>query len=195
VTTIARAATAPAPFVTAAADLAGFAWSAEVTAEPLPSPRGIAPYSAALEADLTDSQGFEATGRLILLHDPDGNPAWDGDFRLVTFARAPIDGETEFHPMRAHVGWSWLIDALNSHGAAFRAPSGTVTVATSTHFGGLDSQPSHSDLELRASWTPDLPDGTGLTDHVAAWQDLLRMMAGVPPQTANVVPLTWDGRR
>ena len=32
------------------------------------------------------------TGRLILLHDPDGNDAWGGGtFRCVAYARAEID--------------------------------------------------------------------------------------------------------
>lgn len=193
-TLIAPAPTTPDAFAAAVAELTGFAWSAEVTADTLPSPRGIAPYSAAIEADLTDGQGNDANGRLILLHDPTGNPAWEGEFRLVTFARAPIDQDTQFDPLRAHVGWSWLIDALTGHGAGFRVPSGTVTVASSTHFGGLEDQPSHSDIELRASWTPELADGEGLGPHLAAWQDLLRLMAGLPPASANIVPLLWGSR-
>jgi hypothetical protein len=188
VTLIAPAPSTPVPFETATSELAHFRWSPEVSVEPLPPPRAIAPYAYALEADLA-----EGSGRLILLFDPAGNPAWDGEFRLVTFAKAPIDGETVYDQWRAEVGWSWLIDALTGHEATFHAPSGTVTVVSNTHFGGLDAQPGHAEIELRASWTPDLDEGRGLAAHVAAWQDLLRMMAGLPPDTANVVTLV--GRR
>jgi hypothetical protein len=192
---IAPAPVTPAAFSSAVSELGSFAWADGVTIEALPAPRGIAPYSAALEAELADCQGNESSGRLILLYDPAGNPAWDGDFRLVTFAKAPIDAETVFDQWRAPVGWSWLVDALAGHEAAMAAPSGTVTIISSTHFGGLDAQPSEAELELRASWTPRLDEGRGLGPHLAAWQDLLRLMAGLPPHTANVVPLTWDLRR
>ena len=38
------------------------------------------------------------TGRLILLHDPAGNDAWDGTFRCVAYARADIDPELGLRP-------------------------------------------------------------------------------------------------
>ena len=60
------------------------------------------------------------TGRIILLHDPAGNDAWDGDFRCVAYARAEIDVELITDPMLAAVGWSWLTDALDAHGAVLR---------------------------------------------------------------------------
>jgi len=185
----------PAAFEVARHQLASFAWCAEVTVDSLPAPRGIAPFSAAIEADLTDGLGNESSGRLILLHDPAGNPAWSGDFRCVTAAQAPIDEETVADPYRAEVGWGWLMDALTGHDARFTEPSGTVTITASTPFGGLRQQSSQADIELRASWTAQLDDGDGLARHLAAWQDLLRLMAGLPPLAANIVPLAWGVRR
>jgi hypothetical protein len=196
VTSIAPAPATPAVFVTAATALRTFPWDLAVTAVALPAPRGIAPYSAAIEADFDDGDDAQAgTGRLILLHDPAGNPAWDGDFRLVTFAQAAIDPVTLLEPLRAAASWGWLIDALTGHDAEFAAPSGTVTVTCSTHFGGLEARPISAEIELRGSWTPRLDEGQGLAPHLAAWQDALRLMAGMPPLNDEVVPLAWSAGR
>jgi hypothetical protein len=184
VTTIAPATAAPAAFAAAATQLKDFAWCDEAIIEALPAPRAIAPYALALEADLAD-----ASGRLILLHDPEGNPAWDGDFRLVTFAKAPIDAINLQDVLITDLIWSWLTDALDGHGAPFRAPSGTVTLIASAHYGGLADQPGHCEAELRASWTPDLGADDNLDRHLAAWQDLLLTMAGLPVIAPNVVEL------
>ena len=94
------------------------------------------------------------SGRLVLLHDPAGNAAWQGTFRCVTFARADVDPEMVTDPLLASVGWSWLIDALASHGAEYSAPSGTVTSVSSESFGGMADEPPRAEIEVRASWTP-----------------------------------------
>ena len=39
-----------------------------------------------------------APGRIILLHDPAGNDAWDGTFRCVAYARAEIELELDHRP-------------------------------------------------------------------------------------------------
>ena len=44
------------------------------------------------------------TGRIILLHDPAGNDAWEGTFRCVAYARAEVDLEQAIDPMLAAVG-------------------------------------------------------------------------------------------
>ena len=95
-----------------------------------------------------------AAGRLVLLHDPAGNAAWQGTFRCVTFARAEVDPEMVSDPLLAQVGWSWLLDALASHGAEFVAPSGTVTSVSSESFGGMADEDPSAEVEVRASWTP-----------------------------------------
>ena len=43
------------------------------------------------------------SGRLVLLHDPAGNAAWGGTFRLVTFARAEVDPEMVTDPLYREV--------------------------------------------------------------------------------------------
>ena len=94
------------------------------------------------------------TGRIILLHDPAGNDAWDGTFRCVAYARAEIDLELVTDPMLAAVGWTWLTEALDAHGAAYAAASGTVTRVASESFGGMADEGGTAQLEIRASWTP-----------------------------------------
>jgi Protein of unknown function (DUF3000) len=105
----------------------------------------------------------------------------------VTFARADLDPEMVTDPLLAGVGWSWLIDALDGHGAHYDAPSGTVTSVSSESFGGMAGEPPRAEIEVRASWTPLLEEGAGLNPHLAAWAELLCTLAGLPPLAAGVV--------
>ena len=84
-----------------------------------------------------------------------GNDAWDGTFRCVAYARAEIDLELITDPMLAAVGWSWLTEALDAHGAAYAAASGTVTRVATESFGGDGRRRrARAQIEIRASWTP-----------------------------------------
>ena len=53
------------------------------------------------------SEDEVATGRLVLLHDPDGQDAWNGTLRVVTYVAAELEPEMAGDPMLAAVGWSW----------------------------------------------------------------------------------------
>jgi hypothetical protein len=183
------AAPAPDAFLQAVEELMSAPWRSELHVEELPAPQRIAPYSAAITADVLVNGGEElGSGRFVLLHDPAGNTAWQGTFRCVTFARADIDPEMVTDPLLPSVGWSWLIDALESNGADYEAPSGTVTSVSSDSFGGMASEPSRAEIEIRASWTPQLlAEGTGLSPHLAGWAELLCTLAGLPPLPAGVV--------
>jgi len=159
----------------------------EVFCEEMPAPQRIAPFAAALSADV-DVDGEElGTGRIILLHDPLGNDAWDGEFRCVAYARAEIDVELITDPMLAAVGWSWLTDALDAHGAGYIMASGTVTRVATESFGGMADDSAAAQLEIRASWTPVHAAGTpveahlDIAPHVEAWGELLCTAVGLPP--------------
>src|SRR5215218_5077128 len=128
---------APDAFRRAVADLMSAPWRSELHVEELPAPQRIAPYSAAITADVVAGSEELGSGRFVLLHDPAGNTAWQGTFRCVTFARADIDPEIVTDPLLPSVGWSWLIDALQSHEAKYEVPSGTVTSVSSESFGGM----------------------------------------------------------
>jgi hypothetical protein len=170
-------------------ELAAARWRPELAVEEIPAPQRIAPFSAAMTADVLVDGEDVGSGRLVLLHDPAGNAAWEGTFRCVTFARAEVDPEMVTDPLLAQVGWSWLIDALTAHGAEYGAPRGTVTSVASESFGGMADDPARAEVEVRASWTPQLDDGAGLTPHLAAWAELLCTTAGLPPLPAGVVPM------
>ncbi|MDO5535533.1 MAG: DUF3000 domain-containing protein [Propionibacteriaceae bacterium] len=184
-------------FEEASSSLLGMVWRPEVTVEEIPAPQRIAPFAAAIAADV-DSEGVEVgNGRLVLLHDPDGNPAWDGTFRCVTFARAMVEPEMVADPLLTEVGWSWLEDALERRNAAYTAPSGTVTSVASKSFGSMEGDPDKAEVEIRASWTPEISRGADILTHVEAWQDLLCLVSGLPllPDGVVAIPLHRPGRR
>ena len=157
----------------------------EVHVEPLRPPQRLAPWSYAIAADVRNADGEElATGRLVLLHDPDGVEAWEGVLRLVAFASAEVDPEMGSDPMLPAVGWSWLTSALAEREAAHRAAGGTLTQTTSTRFGDLAGPQTTVSLELRASWTADTPD---MAPHLAAFVDMLCLAAGLPPEGVTLL--------
>jgi hypothetical protein len=187
----AGAAGEPPEFVAAVATMRAARLRPEIHCEEMPAPQRIAPFAAALSADV-DVDGEEVgTGRIILLHDPLGNDAWDGEFRCVAYARAEIDVELITDPMLAAVGWSWLTDALDAHGATYHMASGTVTRVATESFGGMAEDSAVAQLEIRASWTPgisasvpsgaDIVAGLDIGPHVEAWGELLCTAVGLPP--------------
>lgn len=167
----------------------------EVFCEEMPAPQRIAPFASALCADVTVDGTDVGTGRLILLHDPDGNDAWGGAaFRCVAYARADIEVDLITDQMLGMVGWSWLEEALEAHGATFTAASGTVTRVATESFGGMSDEAGSAQIEIRASWTPAAgAAGLDLRPHVEAWGELLCTAAGLPPVPEGVAVI--PGRR
>ncbi len=183
----------PEEFRVAVSQLRAARLRPEVFCEEMPAPQRIAPFASALSADVTVDGDDVGTGRIVLLHDPAGNDAWEGTFRCVAYARAEIDPEMANDPLLAEVGWSWLREALDAHGASYVAPSGTVTKVSSVSFGSMAEEDASAQLEIRASWTPVAdPDGDGPLDlepHVEAWGELLCTSSGLPPVPEGVASL------
>lgn len=181
----------PAEFRAAVVSMRSASLRPEVFCEEMPAPQRIAPYSSALSADVTVDDEDLATGRIILLHDPAGNDAWNGTFRCVAYARAEIDPDLISDPMLAAVGWSWLAEALEAHGAAYAEISGTVTSVATESFGGMADEEATAQIELRASWTPLAIDDEPLTlaPHVEAWAELMCTSAGLPPVPEGVTAI------
>lgn len=150
----------------------------EVACEPLRSPQRLAPWAHALGATIRGDDAETVTARLVLLHDPDGQDAWDGTLRLVVYVRAELEAELARDPMLPAVGWSWLTDALEAAGARITALGGTVTQTSSARFGDIAGPERTDDLELRASWTA--LDGD-LRRHADAFYELVAATAGLPP--------------
>lgn len=181
----------PAAFTEAVEELRAAVFRPEVAVESMPAPQRIAPFSAAVSADVTLDEDEVGTGRLILLHNPAGNEAWQGDFRFVAYARAHIDPEVASDPMLGAVGWSWLEEALDAHGAAWGNASGTITRVTTESFGAMEDEESTAQIEIRASWTPETSDDghTPVQAHVEAWGELLCTAVGMPPVPDGVTAI------
>lgn len=180
-----------APFEEARRSVAAANLRRDLIVSEIPSPTTVAPYSIALAGDVRQKIHGEdselGTGRFILLHDPEGQEAWDGEFRVVCFAQAPLETDIGTDPFLAEVTWSWLTDALETRGAAYSAASGTATTIVSSGFGELAGQGTGAKVELRASWTPT---GLDLGAHVEGWGELLCMLAGLPPASEGVSVLS-----
>lgn len=181
----------PAGFRRAVTGLIGVELRPEVVVSELPPPQRLAPYAVALHAVVVRAGEELAEGRLVILHDPDGQAVWEGDTRCVAYLQAGIDFEIASDPMLPSVGWSWLLDSLDGAGAEHRAAGGTVTRTTSERFGALAEHPHTADVEMRASWSP-VGD---LGPHLVAFGELLCSAAGLPPTPPGVVPIPARRRR
>lgn len=151
----------------------------------IPAPSGLAPEALALAGDVRpedDGESLYGTGRLVLLYDPDVPDGWESPWRIVCFAQAPLETEIGVDPLLAEVAWSWLTDALASHHAPYRAASGTATKTLSRGFGTLAEEGDGAQIELRASWSPT----ENIAGHVAAWAELVCMLAGLPPGSERI---------
>ncbi len=193
----------PPEFRRAVASLGALSARPELVVSALDAPPRLAPWTWALEVEVADSvlgrtssdfgagdgvDEADTSGRLILLHDPAGQDAWEGTFRLVCFVQARLEPEQLGDEMLPVVGWSWLTEALEAHGAAYTALGGTVTQTSSVRFGDIAGPRRDDDVELRASWTPlGEPDGPDLEPHAAAFCTFVASAAGLPP--VGAVPL------
>ena len=148
----------------------------------VPAPKRLAPWSLAVAAEVERDDEDVASGRFVLLHDPDGQDGWGGDTRVVAFVEAQVEAEMGADPALADVGWSWLVEALETREARHTAAGGTVTRTTSKTFGRIEEAEESCLVEVRASWTALAgPVGLDLGRHLLAWCDLLSSTAGLPP--------------
>jgi hypothetical protein len=200
---------APADFLFALATLRNAQCRSELRLDEIPAPGRLAPFAVALGAEvlvpggaasaaahgpaaagLVPASGSDdielATGRFILLHDPQGSAVWDGEFRIVTYIRAQLEPDMGNDEMLGSVAWTWLVEALENHRAAYRSAGGTATRVLSESFGTLADRPESIDIELRASWTPA---GRDVAAHLEAWSDMVCTFAGLPPLPDGVSAL------
>lgn len=133
-----------------------------------------------------------ATGRFILLHDPDGSAVWDGTFRIVTYIRAELEPDIGNDELLGSVAWTWLVEALESHQAPYRSAGGTATRILSETYGTLAEREDSIEIELRASWTPVAVD---VGSHLEAWSDMVCTFAGLPPLPEGVTALGHRRRK
>ncbi|GAA3209028.1 DUF3000 domain-containing protein [Microbacterium terregens] len=181
-----RLPTEPPSFERATADLRATEFRSDLSVREIPAPTGLAPECIALAGDVRPEQeGVDSpygTGRFILLHDPDEPEPWEGAWRIVCFAQAPLEPDIGVDPLLADVAWSWLMDALDSRHAQYHSASGTATKTLSKGFGALSAEGDGAQIELRASWSPL----GSMRPHVEAWAELVCMLAGLPPGSEDI---------
>ena len=161
-------------------------WRRELSIDEIGSPQRIAPHALAIAGELTVGDDTVSSGRLILLHDPAGNEAWQGTFRLVSYVRSEVDLEMAADPLLPDISWAWLTEALEDNKCDASFLAGTVTASYGRSFGEMADEPDRAEVELRSSWTPYLDTQHPLTSHLFAWQDLLGLVAGEPPLPAGI---------
>jgi Protein of unknown function (DUF3000) len=186
----------PAAFRAVLDSLATVHARSEIVLEPIPAPQRLAPFAHALSAVAYEPDGEDevevASGRFIVLFDPDGHQAWNGTTRCVGYVSAGTDEQLVDDAMFSEVAWSWLTDALAEHQAGHHAVGGTVTRTASTRFGDL-AGPEHSvEVEIRASWTAE--NNAELDRHLSAFLEVLGNAAGLPPPGVRLLgPSGRDG--
>lgn len=176
----------PAPFRSAIEAMHRAVVHPAIEVGPIRPPQRLAPFSYAIGAevqhpsgeDVSEQSDGDAFGRLILLYDPDGDEAWNGTMRLVAYIQADVDESLASDPLLPEVGWSWLVDALESRSEPLTALGGTVTSTSSVRYGDIAGPPKAHQLELRASWTAGSVE---LASHVEAFCEVLAYAAGLPP--------------
>lgn len=182
---------APEEFRQALAALRDARFRPELAVEEAPAPQRLAPYAVALAGEIVEDDEELASGRLVVLHEPDGVDAWDGTFRVVAFVKARLEPELAGDALLADVAWAWLVEALEGAGAAYVALGGTVTRTTSQSYAAMADRPLEGQVEIRASWTPSDPD---LAAHAEAWGEVMGQAAGLPPLPPGVTPLVAPRR-
>lgn len=193
----------PEPFARVCDVLRGARAAPPVSLEEISAPGKLAPHAIAFGAEVIADDEFLAatgediselaTGRMVVLYDPDAPDEWDGNFRIVSYLRAELERELSTEAMLGSVAWSWLTEALESHDCELRSMGGTTTRVLSESFGTLAERPTTVDLELRGSWTPVLDAPDAIADHLTAWLEALCTVAGLPPVPDGVTP--FPGRR
>lgn len=176
----------PAEFASALEGIDDVAFRAELDVHSIPAPDGIAPHALAWSATVDpQSGGDHGISRLVILYDPSEPEGWSGRFRAVCFAKAPLDQAMGEDPFLPKVAWTWLTDALEHSGARHERAAGTSSTIISTGFGELASDEVGTEIEMRASWSPQGP----LTTHLEAWNEFVCMLAGFPPPIEGVTAL------
>ena len=181
---------APAEFMLAMGSLKNAATRDELIIEQIAAPGRLAKFeiafSAQVDATAAGVSSDLGTGRFILLWDEQEPEPWQSKFRVITFAKSPLETNIGADELISDVAWAWLTESLENRNAAFIAEAGTATRIISSGYGALSNQSDHAELEIRASWSPT---NTNAASHLEAWQDLVCIMSGLPNLPAGVTSL------
>jgi hypothetical protein len=143
-----------------------------------PAPKKLAPFGLSLLGEIDNAAHF-ADARVVVLYNPDGDPAWNSTARVIIFLKADIEAELADDPMILQIAWQWLTESLSKFDATAVELSGTVTRTSSRGYGAID-EASPSTIEIRASWSP--VSEAELANHISAWGELVCVAAGLGPE-------------
>lgn len=175
------------PFKGMLASLAEIHNRDEIELTQIPAPKGIAPEAFAIAAEIKhQSESDHGVSRLVFCRDPQSPEGWNSEFRIIGYAKSPIELNMAKDEYLSQLPWEWLRDSLTQSGAQFAHEAGTTTTVLSTGHGSLISQPQHAELEIRASWAPV---GFDLKPHLVGWIELLALISGLPPKDSKIVRL------
>ena len=169
---------APAQFQAAAMGLTELMLRSELETLQIPAPKEIAPYALAFSAQVpnpADTPMNRGVGRLVFLHNPEEFDTWGSNMRVIAYGKSPLESDVAMQEDAANYWWECLMRALDYRGARFSHEAGTITRMTSTGMGSLATDRENTEIEIRASWSPQEDD---LGPHLGAWQDLISGMAG-----------------
>jgi hypothetical protein len=159
----------------------------ELSIEQITAPAKLATHAVAFAANVdskvADVASDLGTGRFVLLWDTTEQEAWQSRFRVICFAKSPLETDIGADEQISDVSWAWLNEALTNRNANFTNAAGTATRVISSGYGSLSGQSDHAELEMRASWSPI---DTDAKNHFEAWQDLVCIMSGFPNLPAGV---------
>ena len=166
----------------------------EVKVSLIEAPQNLARHAIAFSCDVDPDSAtakiFHGTGRFVLLWDDLPQENWTTNFRVICFAKSPLETDIGFSDESSDLAWTWLDAALESRHAQFDAAAGTTTRIISVGHGSIANQKHHAELELRASWCPV---GANFSAQLEAWQDLICIMSGYSLHGEDVPSL--DARR
>lgn len=153
----------------------------EILLEQIAAPKGIAEEAVAISATVIHADHSDAdrgVGRLVLCRDGNFPEGWNSEYRVILYAKSPVESDMGNDPYVDELPWNWLMDSLIARNAPIHSEAGTTTRILSTGHGALTPEPQHAEIEIRASWAPD---GAELGPHVQAFVDLLALISGLPP--------------
>ena len=171
------------------APIASLAERSEIHLTQIAAPKGIAQEAIAVSAEVIHADHSDADrgiGRLVICRDTSYPEGWNSEYRIILYAKSPVDIDMGKDAVVDELPWNWLMDSLEQKSANFHSEAGTTTRILSTGHGSLTSQPQHAEIEIRASWAPEDED---LSKHLDAFQQLLALISGLPPADVTVVPV------
>lgn len=151
----------------------------ELEVEEIEAPSGIADHAIAfsciVKSKTSEVSGTLGTGRFVMFWSSTPQENWTTNFRVVCFARSPLETDIGSEAESTDITWDWLTDALALAGAEQSALAGTTTRIVSSGHGMMSDEADHAEIELRASWSPH---GTDIGRHFSAWQNVVGAMSG-----------------